>query len=243
MRVRLRLLVFIWITLVEVLSCALKISRNPKKRKIYQAFHRSNWAKRSCKNFGMELEITGEICQPLPYVLVSNHRSYLDILIILSISPTTLLAKAEVRKYPLIGWAAKVGGTLFVDREDRQSRQLAVKQLADALEQQICVALFPEGTTHNDPGIHEYKIGSFRVAAENNYPVIPVAIVYESDVYHWYIKEQALLPHLFQALKQKKFKVRLAIGPVFRDPDAVRLRDKVMQWTQETLQQLQFTKA
>lgn len=95
---------------------------------------------------GMRASISG---QPLPghVLVVSNHLSWLDILLIAGASGASFVSKAEVAGWPVVGWLARLHSTVFVARAERS----AVKGQADALREALAagrpMALFPEGTT------------------------------------------------------------------------------------------------
>ena len=82
---------------------------------------RANWLQQSCRRalrvFHLEIEARGPI--PTSGLLVCNHLSYLDILVLGALSPTVFVAKREVKLWPVFGWFAALAGTIFVDRERR----------------------------------------------------------------------------------------------------------------------------
>ena len=75
-------------------------------------FHKIN-----CRVFGIEIKTSGNISKKIPTLLVSNHASYLDILILGSLFKTSFLSKKEVGQWPLIGILAKLQNTIFIDRK------------------------------------------------------------------------------------------------------------------------------
>jgi 1-acyl-sn-glycerol-3-phosphate acyltransferase len=92
---------------------------------------------------GIEVEVRGRTPCELA-VVVSNHRSYVDVPVVAAAAPGILLAKAEVASWPLIGEAARIGGTVFVRRDDRESRRRALDELAGVLRRGYGVTVFPE---------------------------------------------------------------------------------------------------
>src|SRR2546429_6210201 len=80
-------------------------------------------------------------------LLVANHVSWLDVLVLLAYAPVRLLAKREVRGWPVIGALAAAMGTVFIDRTRPMSLPWTVADVADALRGGGVVAVFPEGTT------------------------------------------------------------------------------------------------
>ena len=82
---------------------------------------RSRWlqwcARRTLRVFGVRYQATG--APPQTGLLVANHLSYLDILVLVSLTPAVFVSKAEVKHWPVFGWFACLAGTLFVDRTRR----------------------------------------------------------------------------------------------------------------------------
>src|SRR5262245_1777458 len=83
--------------------------------------NKARWLQRCCGNIlramGVKSHVTGRI--QAGSLLVSNHVSYLDILVLSATSPTVFVSKKEVRGWPIFGWFAQMSGTLFLDREKR----------------------------------------------------------------------------------------------------------------------------
>src|SRR6266403_2862272 len=120
---------------------------------------RSLWlqqaSRRLLRIFHAQVRATGPI--PKSGLLVSNHLSYLDIMVLCSLAPSIFVAKREVKHWPVFGWFARLGGTLFADRE----RRTQVGQLANAmrsvLNQGALVVLFPEGTSSDGQTVLPFK--------------------------------------------------------------------------------------
>ena len=119
------------------------------------------------------------------HMLVANHRSYIDIVAILSQVPCSFLAKAELLKWPVFGPAAKHGGTIFVDRDNADSRYDSRSQIAAVLEKGVSVVVFPEGTTSAGPGLLDFRKGVFHIAAERALRITPVMILYTDPSTAW----------------------------------------------------------
>jgi 1-acyl-sn-glycerol-3-phosphate acyltransferase len=109
-----------------------------------------------------------------------NHDSYLDILVLLSITPVRFLAMSAVRNYPLIGSMAAAIGTVFVDREDSASRKAARSSLATSLRQEPHppIVVFPEGKIQPGDAVLPFRYGAFALACENQAAYLPCALRY-----------------------------------------------------------------
>ena len=90
-------------------------------------------------------------------VFVSNHLSWIDILLIAGRTGSAFVAKAELRTVPLVGWLCTLNHTIFVSREDRLGIAAQIDQLRDALAQAWPVTLFPEGTTGDGVTLLPFK--------------------------------------------------------------------------------------
>jgi 1-acyl-sn-glycerol-3-phosphate acyltransferase len=107
-----------------------------------------------------------------------NHDSYIDVAIPLSITPVRFISRIENRKMPFIGWLAKSIDTVFVDRQDKSSRE-AAREALSGTELYPPMMLYPEGRIDRDPGIAEFRHGAFEIAVDNEIPFMPAVIVYE----------------------------------------------------------------
>ncbi|KLV05550.1 acyl-phosphate glycerol 3-phosphate acyltransferase [Photobacterium aquae] len=113
-----------------------------------------------------------------PKILVANHASYLDGLVLLASSGIAhqFVAKAELLHNPLARIFLKKIGTQFVERFDTQKSLEASEQLAKHASKTDPLTLFPEGTLYRMAGIHDFHLGAFHIAAQKNIAVIPVTI-------------------------------------------------------------------
>jgi 1-acyl-sn-glycerol-3-phosphate acyltransferase len=111
-----------------------------------------------------------------PALVVSNHVSWLDILAIDAVHPVRFVSKADVRRWPLVGWLVAQAGTLFIERERKRDALRVVHQVADALEQGQTVAVFPEGTTSAGDCLLPFHANLLQAAIATGTPVQPVAL-------------------------------------------------------------------
>lgn len=194
------------------------------------------WARELLDMLGVEL--VGDTPVGLTGALyVANHRSYIDIAALLAYAPVTYLAKAEIARWPLLGWAAATAGTMFVQRGERSSRQAARLALAQQLARGRSVAVFPEGTTTAGPGIATLRPGSFEVAA-GRFPVVPVAIHYEHVEDAW-TGDDGFLSHFVRRFQVRQRRVTLRMGPPLFDSDPHALRDRAAAWIRQELAALE----
>src|SRR5215510_10001835 len=113
-------------------------------------------------------------------LLVSNHQSYLDVVIIASVFPTLFVAKTEVTRWPLFGWLSKLGGTIFVDREDPRSGVKCAYRVSRALRGGVNVQVFPEATTGDGSTVLPFKGLFFASAIRSRTTALPLTIKFQS---------------------------------------------------------------
>ena len=112
-----------------------------------------------------------------PYVVVANHESFVDILLI-SHLPIEMkwLSKETFFKFPLVGWMMRMAGDVKVVRGDRTSGAAAMKACHDRLAKRVSVMIFPEGTRSADGSLGQFKDGAFRLAVESGAPILPLVV-------------------------------------------------------------------
>src|SRR6266516_123787 len=113
------------------------------------------WSRFACRVMGIRVTTRGSM--PLSGLLVSNHLSYLDVLVLSSIRPCVFVAKRDVSAWPLFGWLARAAGTIFVDREHRLSSSAVVDLVRATLASGSVVVLFPEGTSSDGSTVLPFK--------------------------------------------------------------------------------------
>lgn len=112
-----------------------------------------------------------------PYVVVSNHESFADILLI-SHLPWEMkwLSKAELFRYPLLGWMMRLAGDVPVKRGFGPSAVEAMARCREILSRRVSVMIFPEGTRSTTADMLPFKDGAFRLAVEAGVPILPLAV-------------------------------------------------------------------
>ena len=142
-------------------------------------------------------------------LLVCNHLSYLDVLLLASQTPCVFVAKSEVRNWPVFGWFARLAGTVFVQREKRSQTAQATNEIAGALQSNVLVVLFPEGTSSGGETVLPFKSSLLEPATGQAHPVTAGFIAYDladgnvsEEVCYW--KDMILVPHLINLLSKEK---------------------------------------
>lgn len=167
------------------------------------------WAQSIMRSFGYQVEIRGEPppLQNRAMILVGNHMSYLDIVLLMSVTRgIVFIAKKEVRGWPIIGYGAYRAQTIFVERDNKENRAQVRLQIADQLRQHSSkVVVFPSGTTTLKEEL-TWKRGIFEVAAEAGLPVKAFNLNYSPQRESAYIDDDTLIGqmNLQSALQNKK---------------------------------------
>src|SRR5579863_8787387 len=151
-----KLIWFLWelaVVLVDYLFTAAFVAK--KNRRLARA----QWLHRSCRRHIKIYSCTYSSEGPIPTrgLLVSNHLSYLDIMVISAITPVVFVSKSEVRSWPIFGFCAVLSGTLFIDRAKRMHVGPINEEIQAALDAGVLVAVFPEGTSTNGEEVLPFR--------------------------------------------------------------------------------------
>lgn len=135
------------------------------------------WLQHVVSIVGLKLTVKGDTKHSQPALWVANHLSWLDIPVIGS-EGAAFLSKAEVRKWPVIGWLGEKGGTVFIKRGGKNASQIASQQVAETIFGGDNILIFPEGTTSDGTGMKRFHARIFAPAIDHHLPVQPLAIRY-----------------------------------------------------------------
>lgn len=111
-------------------------------------------------------------------MIVANHLSYLDVLVLSSLTPSIFITSVELKNTLLLGSLARLSGCLFVERRTPSGLKREISAIAHALRAGAQVALFPEGTTSNGDRVHPFKNSLFDAAVEAQADILPVCFRY-----------------------------------------------------------------
>jgi 1-acyl-sn-glycerol-3-phosphate acyltransferase len=142
-------------------------------------------------------------------LVVSNHRSPIDILLLLRLFGGVVLSRADLAKWPVLGLAARRAETIFVDRTDTMSGVLAVRALRDRLANGRTVIVFPEGTTLAGDEVRTFQQGAFAAARGLEVEIIPVGIAYQPGSE---FLDESFAEHVTRVARRPRTRVAVAIG-------------------------------
>ncbi|WP_198266699.1 lysophospholipid acyltransferase family protein [sulfur-oxidizing endosymbiont of Gigantopelta aegis] len=203
------------------------------------------WFKRFVRLLSIEIKIHGEVEENSP-LMVSNHISWKDIILLGSVYPTRFVAKSEIAQWPVVGWMSAKVGTIFVKRGSIADIRQLNTQIADLICAGERVTIFPEGGTsdgrqlaHFFPGLLQSVVG---LHGENIRPgVQPIVISYKvADQLSEqipFIGDANMLQHLWALLGLDKITADLHFTPFISSENTTRkaLSTQSVQQMQEIL--------
>jgi 1-acyl-sn-glycerol-3-phosphate acyltransferase len=144
------------------------------------------WSRGWLAAAGVRLSVSSEVplSRPDNYVFMANHQSALDIPVLLASLPvsTRFMAKRELFRIPVFGWAIRAGGFIPVDRRDRASARQSFQAAIARLRGGASVFVFPEETRSTDGTLLPFQRGGFLLAMKSGTPIVPVGVVGTSRV-------------------------------------------------------------
>lgn len=177
--------------------------------------------------FGIKIKTFGKISINSPILLISNHASYLDIIILGSLFKTSFIAKKEISKWPLLGILAKLQNTIFIDRRV-SSLKNQENQIIKHLNEKKNLVIFPEGTSSDGNRVLPFKSSLFNIFEKNlNSKILvqTITIVYkkingipmnriERKNITWH-SNMDLIPNIFNVLKKLSIEVEVIFNDEF----------------------------
>jgi 1-acyl-sn-glycerol-3-phosphate acyltransferase len=177
------------------------------------------WTAAALGACGVRVHRAGPVVPPGALV-VANHVSWIDALALHAVAPVRLLAKAEVRRWPLVGVMAARAGTVFLDRDRLRALPDAVAGLADALRAGTAIAVFAEGTTRCGRDLGPFRPAALQAAHDAGAPVVPVAVRYRTGARAAFVGDDTLASSLLRVLTAPGVAVDVTVCPVV-DPATV----------------------
>jgi 1-acyl-sn-glycerol-3-phosphate acyltransferase len=208
--------------LLAGLGVNLVFSASNRRRARANAISTMLWARTMCSILGIRVIKRGAAMESGGFT-VCNHMSYLDVFVMGSVRPSSFLSNHEVKGWPVVGWLASLGGTVFVNRKSKRAALDAMREIEQKIDADIAVIIFPEGTTSDGRSVKAFKSTFFKVPAGRNIPVVPVSIRYAPDmqdelVWHGGMK---LAPHFWKIIGFRRIEVTVHFSrPIGESSDA-----------------------
>lgn len=139
-----------------------------------------------------------------------NHRSGLDIPILLTIAEAHVISRHDLANWPLLGRTSKRVGTLFVDRESRRSGASVLREVARVLAAGEGVAMFPEGTAYEGDEVREFHAGAFNAALRSEAELVPLGIAYGNE--DAYYRKESFMSHTKRVAMLPSLEVAVEVG-------------------------------
>jgi lyso-ornithine lipid O-acyltransferase len=189
---------------------------------------RADWLHRFCaralEGMGIKIHAVGEF--PTRGAVISNHLSYLDIVVFAALHPCVFVSKAEIEHWPVVGWMTTMSGTVYVARGHGGSAIKARKGMLDAVDAGLPVVFFPEGTTSNGSGLLKFHSGLLAQVIHAGSPVTAAYVRYAfteengpsvsvaDDVCYWGDRNMVMHIFKFLGLRGVRAEVRFADEPI-----------------------------
>lgn len=198
------------------------------------------WSRWTFPLLGVQLHrVAGDLPRRLgPFLVIANHRSPLDILVLQHLVGGVILSHHGVADFPVVGDAARATDTIFVDRADSRSGAKAIRTMRRRLREKRNVIVFPEGTTYAGDEVRPFKRGAFSSAKRMpEVSVLPVGLAYLPG--HEFVDE-SFKSHAARLGRRRRTPVWASIGSPFAVPatpgDEERLRDEVQRLVDRSAQ-------
>ena len=212
---------FALVALVHVWVSALRL---PNRWKIISRLSRSfTFLVRTILN--IKMTVVGEEGQLENggYVMICNHVSYVDGIVLGSMFPIVFVSKREVKHWPIIGPWKTLCGTIFINRQRKDLVASLVKEMRRKLRQETNILLFPEGTSTNGERILPFQTAPLAAPLRNRSIIVPVSLAYKSiedepvtvanrDLLYWY-GDMEFVPHFWKLLSLRSIEVIVTIQP------------------------------
>jgi len=194
----------------QVFGLLLKPAHAKAKRDLLK----TRWLKRFSNIVNLHIILEGELPKP-GALIVSNHISWLDILIIGQYLPAYFIAKSDISNWPIIGFMAKQGGTLFIRRGDKQHIRTTTDKMLWLLKQNANIVAFPEGTTTHGDEVLPFHSSLFQPAQLSRSVIQPVAIQYQGIARQKapFVGDDDFISHLIKILAMDNIVVNLTFMP------------------------------
>lgn len=185
------------------------------------------WHRGLLRILGLRLTVSGRPPQP-PALIVANHISWVDIPALGAICSGHFVAKAEIAKWPILGWLAAQAGTYYIKRGNKSASAAVATCMTGAFQRHESVLLFPEGTSTDGTQVRLFHARLFVAAIESACPVQPVAISYpgaNGSIHPAapFIGDDTLLAHIWRLLRARgeiTIHLHFLASQPITDPDA-----------------------
>ena len=186
------------------------------------------WAQAMLRGVGIELAVHGQPVPQGPALLVANHLSWLDIVVLHASRYCRFVSKSDIKHWPLVGTLAGGAGTLYIERESKRDAHRVVHHMAERLQLGEVLAVFPEGTTGDSISLKPFHANLLQAAISVDAPVQPIALRFvdadsgKTCFAPRYIDDDSIFVSIWETLCVK----RLRADVIFGEPQRCAGRDR-----------------
>lgn len=170
---------------------------------LHRALWFHHWSPVALRALNVSVDVTG--IPPASGLLVSNHLSYVDVLVLSSILSCAFVSKDDVERWPLVGHLTDLAGTIYIDRNSRGDTRRINDKVAQRFASGQVVVIFPEGTSTDGSHVRTFYPSLLQSAIDSQVPITPAYLAYEvvggsaaSDVCYW--GDMVFVPHFWRLL-------------------------------------------
>lgn len=209
-----------------------KLGSGEQQEAIFERYMRA-WTAGILRMCGVHVRIVGELPPPSlgPRLVVSNHRSALDIPLLLTHFGGSALSRADLEHWPLLGLAAQKAQTIFVDRDSKQSGAQAIRQIRAQLQRNRTINIFAEGTVFAGDEVRPFNAGAFAACRGLDVEFVPVGVAYPP---HCEWVQDGFVDHGKSLAARPRTSMVMAVGePLHLDGPAAKLSEQLRARVQE----------
>ncbi len=188
----------------------------PQKAAVRDAWV-ANWARALLHLFAIQMVVDGHVPPKAPErgrLIVANHRSAIDIGVVLSLFGGTMVSRADLATWPVVGAAARAVGTVFVNRSNAESGAATLRAIQARLTAGETIHLFPEGTTFDGDEVRPFHGAAFVSAVRANAEILPIGIAYPQGSGAAFFQE-SFPSHLARLARSDATRMVVAVGTPF----------------------------
>lgn len=177
------------------------------------------WAICIAKILGMKILVEGTPPKP-PFFLVSNHLSYIDIVLFFTQIDSIFVAKQEISSWPIMGYLTKSANTLFIDRTNKRDIPRVNKLIAENLTENHGITFFPEGTSSKGEKVLPFKPSLLQLPANEGISVSYASVRYKTKPNEvpahlavcWWQADSHFQKHIWELAKLSGFEAKIVFG-------------------------------
>lgn len=209
-------LLLLWFAFMAIISLPFKIGGWNSIRRVCGCTRL--WGRGIAGIMNLKIRLIGDPADFEGGLIVSNHQSYLDIIIHAATFPIRFSPKSDIRSWPFLGWYLGISRPIWVNRSSRQESSALVGEFRTTMEHRIPLVIYPEGTTTDGRhGVLPFKSTPFEAVASTNLPILPIITVFnatpDEKTLAW-IGNDTLLPHVWRVLGYSRMEAEVHRLPI-----------------------------